>query len=170
MTPLNSQRVIAPDDPEAAMRSALDACLATAETWLGWSGQARVGIGSVWTPHKVLRRITDHFIDHLAQVEAFVAGLPASDVTWQGRMTTFDSDWARFTEGDLREARARLGRLAEIYLLRLRALGPVEYDRARAGEWTVRQITEHLIEAIGEYTAEAPVVQTERTNVTAPRG
>ena len=148
------------DDREAAMRAALDACLATAETWLGWSGQARVGIGSVWTPHKVLRRITDHFIDHLAQVEALVAGLPASDVNWQGRMTTFDSDWARFTEGDLREAKARLGRLAETYIRRLRALGPAEYDRARGGEWTVRQITEHLIEAIGEYTAEAPVVPT----------
>jgi hypothetical protein len=152
--------VITPDDREAAMRAALDACFATAETWLGWSGQPRVGMGSVWTPHKVLRRITDHFIDHLAQVEALVAGLPASEITWQGRMTTFDSDWARFTESDLREAKARLGRLGELYLRRLRALGPDEYDRGRDGEWTVRQITEHLIEAIGEYTAEAPVVRT----------
>jgi hypothetical protein len=45
-------------------------------------------------------------------------------------MTTFDSDWARFTEGDLREAKARLGRLAEIYLIRLRALGPIELLQA----------------------------------------
>ena len=62
--------MIAPDDHEAVMRAALDACLTTAETWLGWSGQARVGIGSVWTPHKVMRRITDHLIEAIGEYTA----------------------------------------------------------------------------------------------------
>ena len=143
--------------PEAAMRAELDKCLERAQTWLGWNGQARGGLGSVWTPHKVLRRITDHFIDHLAQMEAILANAPAPDAQWQGRMTTFEADWARFTEGDLREATARLRRLLEIYVLRLRSLGPEEYERDRGDDWTLRQITEHLIEGIGEYAAQAPV-------------
>lgn len=137
--------------------AALEACLATAETWLGWNGNARLGLGSVWTPHKILRRLTDHFIDHLAQVEALLAGADPPDAPWQGRMITLEQDWARFSEADLREATARLRRLASMYIRRLGVLGPDEYERHRGEQWTIQQITEHLIDGISEYTAQAPL-------------
>lgn len=48
--------------------------------------------------------MTDHLIDHLAEIECRLAGLPTVPDRWHGRMLTLESDWARFTEADLDEA------------------------------------------------------------------
>ena len=50
--------------PDAA-RQILD----IAETWLGWDGTPIRREGNVWTPHKALRRVADHLLDHLAEIE-----------------------------------------------------------------------------------------------------
>jgi hypothetical protein len=71
-------------------------------------------------------------------------------------MTTLDSDWARFTENDLREATARLRRVSDSFRLRIAALSAAEYESQRGQDWSIRAITEHLIEGISEYTAQAP--------------
>jgi hypothetical protein len=59
---------------------------------------------------------------------------------------TFDSDWARFTEADLAEARSRLSRLAQLYELRFTAAGAAEWDRLRTPDWTLREIAKHVTE------------------------
>jgi len=147
----------APDPDELVLRSVEDA-LATAERWIGWSGGALFSLGNAWTPHKALRRITDHLIDHLNQVECRAAGVAPVPDDWRGRATTLATDWAPFTEDELNEASARLRRLAQTTAGRLLALRD-EWDRdPGGGEWTLRAIATHLAEASATYASRAPTV------------
>lgn len=123
-----------------------------AETWLGWNGRPVRRDGNAWTPHKALRRVTDHLVDHLAEIECRLAGLPTVPDQWHGRRLTLDTDLAAFTEADLDEATSRLRRLAEAYRARLAGLDAETLDRA-SGAWTIRQIVHHVanITAYAEY-------------------
>ena len=98
-------------NPALAVSAGVERCLEIAESWLGWDGRPVHRGENVWTPYKALRRIIDHLLDHLAEVEALLAGAPTIPDRWHGRTITLDSDWARFTEADLDEARSRLTRL-----------------------------------------------------------
>jgi hypothetical protein len=131
-------------DPATLIPDAVEEILELAATWLGWDGRPIVGDGNVWTPLKALRRVTDHLLDHLAQIEAVLAGQPTVPDTWLGRTVTLDSDWARFTESDLSEASNRLRRYAELYRIRLGALSAAELDLPRPAAWTMRQIAHHV--------------------------
>ena len=131
-------------DPAALIPDAVDEILQLAGTWLAWDGAPIVGDGNVWTPLKALRRITDHLLDHLAEIEAILAGQPTVPDSWHGRTVTLESDWARFTEGDLNEAGNRLRRYAELYRLRLGGLSGAELDLPRPAAWTVRQVAHHV--------------------------
>ena len=135
-------------NPGQLVVDGVEACLALARTWHAWDGRpvARTvdGKPNTWTPAKALRRITDHLIDHLHQVEALLAGAPAMPDTWHGRFVTLDSDWARLTEADYDEACSRLRRLGRWYVLRYEAAGPDAWDEPRGGEWTLREIAEHV--------------------------
>lgn len=131
-------------NPAFAVTAATDRCLALAESWIGWNGRPIVTDGAnLWTPLKAVRRIQDHLIDHLAEVEALLAGEPPLATSWHGRMVTVDSDWARFTELDLHEVRARWPRLAQSYVHRY-ATVPDGWDSPRTPNWTLREITEHV--------------------------
>jgi hypothetical protein len=138
------------DNPGTQVEQAVEQCLAIAQTWLAWDGRPYVSEDGerVYTPHKAVRRIADHLVDHLAEVEALLAGVPSMPDEWQASLATFDSDWARFTEQDLGEAQQRLRRLGRTFALRLRAAGPEEWDRSRQPSWTLRQIAEHLTEVV----------------------
>ena len=57
---------------------------------------------------------------------------------------TLDSDWGRFTEADYDEACSRLRRLGRWYVLRYAAAGPNAWDEPRGGDWTLREIAEHV--------------------------
>jgi hypothetical protein len=131
-------------DPAILIPAAVEEILQFAATWLAWDGAPIVGDGNVWTPLKALRRITDHLLDHLAEMEAVLAGQPTVPDTWLGRTVTLESDWARFTEGDLNEAANRLRRYAELYRVRLGGLPAAELDLPRPSAWTVRQIAHHV--------------------------
>ncbi len=148
----------APDPPEIVLAGA-DHFLEIAATWLAWDGRPRVDESGarVYTPHKAVRRYADHLIDHLAQVEALHAGEPGEADRWHGSLVTLDSDWARFTEADLVEARQRVVRLSRTLAVRLRTVGASEWDRDRGTEWTLRQIAEHVAppwygEQVGDLT------------------
>ena len=69
---------------------------------------------------------------------------------WHGRSVTFESDWARFAEQDLDEATARIRRLAQVAAIRVRSLR-AEWDAHASGEWTIREIAEHLAESTAVY-------------------
>jgi hypothetical protein len=131
-------------DPATLIPDAIDEILQLAGTWLAWDGAPIVGDGNAWTPLKALRRITDHLLDHLAEIEATLAGQPTVPDTWHGRTVTLESDWARFTEGDLNEAGNRLRRYKELYRIRLGGLSAAELDLPRPAAWTVRQIAHHV--------------------------
>src|SRR5260370_6030580 len=124
-----------PGNPGQLVVNGVEACLALAATWHAWDGRPVAstvdGKPNTWTPHKALRRITDHLIDHLHQVEALLAGAPPVPDTWHGRMVTLDADWSRFAEQDYDEACSRLRRLARWYLLRYAAAGAAAGDQPR---------------------------------------
>jgi hypothetical protein len=122
--------------------------LQLAATWLRWDGTPCVGEdpSRVYTPHKALRRHTDHLLDHLAHIECLAAGVQSVPDEWRASSVTLESDWVHFTEPDLAEAQQRLTRLACIYRLRLLALGVHEWDRPRGDDWTIREIIEHVAE------------------------
>jgi hypothetical protein len=134
------------DDPGILVEHATARVLELARTWIGWDGAPRVSEDGdrIYTPHKVIRRYGDHLVDHLAEVEARLAGVPSRPDGWHGSLVTFESDWARFTEADLVEAVERLTRLSTTFSLRLRAAGPHEWDRPRGEHWTLRRVAEHV--------------------------
>jgi hypothetical protein len=142
-------------EPDELVLEATEESLARAESWIGWSSGALMAMGNAWTPHKALRRIADHLVDHLCQIEARSAGeTPVPDM-WKGRSVTLDTDWARFSEQDLDEATARIRRLAQVMAWRLRALQK-EWDSGEEEDWTIRNIAEHLAEASVTYAQQPP--------------
>ena len=86
-------------NPGAAVVTAVDECLAIAATWLAWDRRPRVSEDGdrIYTPHKAVRRVADHLVDHLAEVEALLAGVPTQPDRWHASLVTFDADWARFS-------------------------------------------------------------------------
>jgi hypothetical protein len=134
------------ENPGTLVESAVEHCLEVAATWIAWDGRPAVTEDGdrIYTPHKTIRRIADHLIDHLAEVEALLAGVPTEPDQWHGSLVTVDADWARFTELDLEEARQRLRRLGRTFALRLAAAGPDAWDVPRGENWSLREIAEHL--------------------------
>jgi hypothetical protein len=134
------------DSPGEAVEAAVRRSLDLASTWLHWDGSPFVSVDRdrVYTPHKAVRRIADHLIDHLAEVEAVLAGVESQPDGWHASLLTLEADWARFTEADRDEAEQRLTRLGRTFSLRLAAAGPQEWDRSRTGHWTLREIADHL--------------------------
>ncbi len=134
------------ENPGVVVEEAVRRSLDLMDTWIHRDGRPRVSEDGdrIYTPHKAVRRIADHLVDHLAEVEAQLAGVETQPDAWHGSLLTFESDWARFTEGDRDEARQRLPRLARTFALRLSAAGPDEWDRPRGDSWTLRAIADHL--------------------------
>jgi len=132
-----------------AVSHGVERTLELAQTWLAWDGRPMIGEdpSRIYTPHKALRRHTDHLIDHLAQIEALYAAVPSLPDGWHGSSATTPSDWAQFTEADLGEAQQRLRRLAAIFEIRLKSIGTQGWDEARGSSWTIRQIVEHVADA-----------------------
>lgn len=99
--------VVGDRDIATLIPAAVAEVLDTAATWLGWDGRPIHRDGNAWTPHKALRRVADHLLDHLAEIECRVAGRPTLPDRWHGRMVTTHADLAWFTEADLDEATSR---------------------------------------------------------------
>ncbi|MEV0495801.1 hypothetical protein [Streptomyces atratus] len=131
----------------------MDRFLAFAETWTAWDGTPARIDDRVYTPHKSIRRVADHLIDHLAELEARLAGEEPQTDHWHASMSTTEADRAPFTEEDLDEARSRLTRLTRIWMDRLNSLTPEQLDHSPGDGWTFRQLAFHLTGSI--YYAEA---------------
>ncbi|MGW6283237.1 hypothetical protein [Kribbella sp. NPDC055071] len=135
------------DNPGALVEQAVQRSLELVVTWPAWDGQPLTSDDDrTFTPHKAVRRIADHLIDHLAEVEALLAGVPTQPDEWQASALTSRADLAPFTVDDAREAEQRLRRLGRTFTLRYAALDPAEWDKDRTPNWTLRQIAEHLTE------------------------
>lgn len=134
--------------PADVVTSMVDRVLELADTWTAWDGVPRPMDERVYTPHKAIRRVADHLIDHLAEMEARLAGVPTIPDHWHASASTTPADLAAFTPADLDEARSRLTRLAHVFDLRLRALTDEELDHRSSGAWSARQLAFHLEESL----------------------
>lgn len=131
--------------PAEVVTGMVDHVLALAATWTAWDGTPlRTEDGRTYTPHKAIRRVADHLVDHLAEMEARLAGVPTIPDHWHASATTTDADLAPFTQDDLDEARSRLTRLAQIWDVRLRATPPDQLDQSAPDQWTLREVAFHL--------------------------
>jgi hypothetical protein len=143
--------------PADVVTSHVDHVLTVAATWPRWDGQPvevpapGEDVPRVYTPHKVIRRVADHLVDHLAELEARVAGRPTEPDRWHGSLVTTPSDLAAFTGNDLDEARSRLRRLALVWDVRLRSLSNEQLDGQNGDAWTLRQVAFHVAEASSFY-------------------
>jgi hypothetical protein len=143
------------DDRDVAslVPEAVDRVLDLAGTWLAWDGRPAYSDGNVWTPHKAFRRINDHLLDHLTEIECRLVGQSTLPDQWHGRLVTQDADFARFTEVDLDEATSRLTHLAACYQARLTGLDPQVLDsRPDESTWTIREVVHHVSNAIVFYS------------------
>src|SRR2546430_1640931 len=127
-------------NPGEAVAAAVERTLELSRTWLAWDGRPRVAGGGArpYTPPKAIRGFADHLVDHLAEIEALLAGEATEPDRWHASLVTLATDWAPFTEADVNEAQQRLVRLGRLYVLRLAAAGPEEWDRPRDPSWTLR--------------------------------
>ncbi|MGW0421763.1 hypothetical protein [Streptomyces sp. NPDC003015] len=130
--------------PAQAVTGMVDHVLALAGTWTAWDGTAAHVDDRVYTPHKAIRRVADHLIDHLAELEARLAGETPQPDHWHASATTTAADLAPFAQEDLDEARSRLTRLARIWANRLDALTEDQLDRSPGEGWTFRELALHL--------------------------
>jgi hypothetical protein len=142
-------------DPADAILDMVAHVLELAETWGAWDGEPIPVDDRVYTPHKAIRRVADHMIDHLAQLEAHVAGVESLPDHWHASAMTTASDLAPFEDKDLDEARSRLERLAQMWRIRLSAIPAEELDRAEGNDYTPREMafcavgSSYYAEAVG---------------------
>ena len=155
-----SDDIPATDDryPAAVIEAAVGHALRLAQTWTAWDGRPIPAGDRVYTPHKAIRRLGDHLVDHLAELEARLAGQVPPPDHWHASAVTTPADLAPFTAADLDEARSRLTRLARIWALRLGGLDAQRLDRADGDAWTLRQVAFHLggtyyADAVGDLTS-----------------
>lgn len=134
-------------DPAQAIEEMVSHVLELAETWVAWDGTP-VPIGDrVYTPHKSIRRVADHMIDHLAQLETHLADVRSFPDEWHASSVTTPADLALFRPEDLDEARSRLSRLAQIWRIRLATIPAEKMDVALGDAYTPREMVFHLVES-----------------------
>lgn len=138
--------------PADVVTTMVDHVLDLAATWPAWDGTpiqiAVEGEDSrIYTPHKAVRRVVDHLLDHLAEIESRVLGRVTEPDSWHGSAMTSQADLLLFTHQDLDEARSRLRRLASIWDCRLRSLTGAQLDSADGGSWTLRQVAFHVADS-----------------------
>jgi len=127
-------------NPADAVEDMVEHVLALAKTWISWDGHPRERDDRVYTPHKAIRRAADHMIDHLAQLEAHLAGRPSLADRWHGSAVTTAVDLAPFGPEDLDEATSRLERLAQMWRIRLESVSEGALDRAEGDAYTPREM------------------------------
>jgi cytochrome P450 len=144
-------------DPAEILVATVERVLELAATWTAWDGRPMPIGDRVYTPHKAIRRVADHLVDHLAEMEARLAGEQPQPDGWHASTITTEADLAPFTQVDLDEARSRLIRLVRIWVNRLGDLTPEQLDHSPGAGWTFRQLAFHLgstyyADAVGDLT------------------
>jgi hypothetical protein len=150
---MTTHQTTPPVDPVAVVSAMIDASIEVMPTWVHWDGRPVSVEDRIYTPHKAVRRLTDHLIDHIAQVEAMLAGAPAVADEWHASAITTASDLAPFSREDADEAIARLNRLKTMWQCRIAGLSDEQLDARSDDEWSIREIAAHLAES--EYYAAA---------------
>lgn len=108
--------------------------------------------GYTYTPRKVLRRVLDHALDHLDQIEQWrhwrcdgVVPVPADG--WAGSTTTFAEDHASLSRDELAAWLWRIDRAVAAVVARAGRLSAEELDwrpTTDADGWSLRRMLHHL--------------------------
>ncbi|MFJ2830032.1 hypothetical protein ACIPC1_21165 [Streptomyces sp. NPDC087263] len=122
----------------------VDHVLGLAATWTEWDGEPTHVDDRVYTPHKAIRRVADHLVDHLAELEARLVGEQPQPDHWHASASTTEADLVPFTQEDLEEARSRLTRLARIWANRIQAMTEEQLDDSPGEGWSFRELALHL--------------------------
>lgn len=107
------------------------------------------GFTYVFTPRKVLRRVLDHALDHLNQIEQWVAwqerGLaPIPADGWVGSSVTLAEDLLSLSSSDLDAWLWRIDLAVEMLATRATQLDGSQLDWVPPdGGWTLRQVLHH---------------------------
>lgn len=105
-----------------------------------------------YTPRKILRRVLDHALDHLNQIEQWltwqIVGTPpiATD-GWASSAETLEEDWLPLSAADLRAWLWRIDLTVALVAQRARHLHAAQLDwmpPAPDGGWNLRQMLHHL--------------------------
>lgn len=106
-----------------------------------------------YTPRKILRRVLDHALDHLNQVEQWLLWqqqgvVPHSADGWADSATTLEEDRLLLTSADLKAWLWRIDLVVELITQRAEQLSLQQLDwMPPDGGWSLRQILHHLASA-----------------------
>jgi hypothetical protein len=131
-------------DPAAVVTGMIEHTLSLAAGWHRWDGEPIPSEDRLYTPHKAIRRVADHLVDHLAEITARLAGEAPLPDRWHASMVTTAADLAPFTQADLDEAHSRLRRLELMWVVQLRSLTESQLDDSPGEGWSFRQLAFHL--------------------------
>src|SRR5579859_6944630 len=111
-----------------------------------------------YTPRKVLRRVLDHALDHLNQIEQWLIWqqqgvVPTPTDGWADSATTLAEDLLPLTQADLNAWLWRIDLTIEMVAQRARRLSPEQLDwKPPTDGWSIRQALHHLASAEIFYT------------------
>ncbi len=110
----------------------------------------RTGNGYTMTPRKALRRVLDHALDHLDQVEQWLTWqrngtVPVASDGWVGSSVTLDDDTAPLSAQELDAWLWRIDVAAHLLTRRAAQLTRDELDwQPPDGAWTLRHVLHHV--------------------------
>lgn len=106
-----------------------------------------------YTPRKVLRRVVDHALDHLNQIDQWLAWqdqgrVPTPTDGWAPSSITLDEDRVPLSDADLGAWMWRVDQTTRLVIQRASLLSENELDWAPPdGGWTLRRVVHHVASA-----------------------
>lgn len=116
---------------------------------------ARDGYVYPMTPRKVLRRVLDHLLDHLNQIDQWIAWqdhgiMPVPTDGWTPSAVTLDDDTLPLTEADLSAWLWRIDLVVGLLTTRASHLTRAQWDwQPPDGGWTLRRVIHHVARTYG---------------------
>lgn len=116
---------------------------------------ARDGYVYPMTPRKVLRRVLDHLLDHLNQIDQWVAWqdhgiVPVPTDGWAPSAVKLDDDTLPLTEADLSAWLWRIDLVVGLLTTRTSHLTPAQWDwQPPDGGWNLRRVIHHVARTYG---------------------